>query len=130
LTPAQPTESTPASQVHQVDGHAVLALSGDWIAQSGRIPEFPADGLATIAAGATIGIDIQARGRWDSGLIAFPWDTGRAALTAGIKFDTTALPPPPANYSACCPTGWPPPPQRRTRDFVPSTNWEATRPAC
>ena len=29
----------------------MLALSGDWVAQSGRVPEFPAAGLADIAAG-------------------------------------------------------------------------------
>jgi phospholipid/cholesterol/gamma-HCH transport system permease protein len=70
----------------------VLALTGDWIAQSGRIPVFPANGLATIAAGTTVPLDIQSLGRWDSGLIAFLWDAKRVALTTGVNLDTSALP--------------------------------------
>jgi phospholipid/cholesterol/gamma-HCH transport system permease protein len=70
----------------------MLALSGDWVAQSGRVPEFPAAGLADIAAGQTLGLDIAGVGRWDSGLIAFLWDARRAAATAGITIDSAALP--------------------------------------
>ena len=70
----------------------MLTLTGDWIAQAGRIPEFPADGLATVAAGRSLGVDIAGLGRWDSGLIEFLWDAKRAAVTAGIPVDSTALP--------------------------------------
>jgi phospholipid/cholesterol/gamma-HCH transport system permease protein len=70
----------------------VLALAGDWIAQSGRIPEFPADSLAKLPPGRTLGLDIADVGQWDSGLIAFLWDARRAAVTAGITVDSATLP--------------------------------------
>jgi phospholipid/cholesterol/gamma-HCH transport system permease protein len=78
--------------VRQVNGRDVLTLAGDWIAQSGRIPEFPADGLAGVAPGRTLGLDIAELARWDSGLIEFLWDARQAAVTAGITFDSTTLP--------------------------------------
>jgi phospholipid/cholesterol/gamma-HCH transport system permease protein len=70
----------------------VLALSGDWIAQSGSIPEFPADGLAGVAAGHTLALDAADVGHWDSGLIEFLWDVRRAAVNAGITIDSAGLP--------------------------------------
>jgi phospholipid/cholesterol/gamma-HCH transport system permease protein len=86
------TDETPAWQLRRSNSRPVLALSGDWVAQSGRVPEFPAAGLADIAAGQTLGLDIAGVGRWDSGLIAFLWDARRAAVTAGITIDSAALP--------------------------------------
>jgi phospholipid/cholesterol/gamma-HCH transport system permease protein len=82
----------PVWQVHQTSGHPVLALRGDWIARSGRIPVFPADGLVGVAAGQTLALDIANVGRWDSGLIEFLWDAKRAAVTGGIAIDSTPLP--------------------------------------
>ena len=67
----------------------LFALGGDWIAQSGRIPEFPPDGLA---GGGKLAFDTSAVGSWDSGLIEFLWDAKRAATTAGPG---PALPPGP-----------------------------------
>ncbi len=69
-----------------------MALTGDWIAQSGRIPGFPADGLAEVAAGRILAFDLAHIGRWDSGLIAFLWDARRAAAGAGITVDSGSLP--------------------------------------
>jgi phospholipid/cholesterol/gamma-HCH transport system permease protein len=91
---ASPVRSneTPTWQLRRSNGRPMLALSGDWVAQSGRVPEFPAAGLADIAAGQTLGLDIAGVGRWDSGLIAFLWDARRAAATAGITIDSAALP--------------------------------------
>jgi phospholipid/cholesterol/gamma-HCH transport system permease protein len=68
-----------------------LALSGNWLAQSGAIPAFPANGLSGVA-GKTLAFDIQAVRRWDTGLIAFLWDARRAASAAGIEADTADLP--------------------------------------
>ena len=75
-----------------MNGRDVLTLAGDWIAQSGRIPEFSADGLAKVTPGRSLDVDVGGIGRWDSGLIEFLWDAKRAAIAAGITLDTTALP--------------------------------------
>jgi phospholipid/cholesterol/gamma-HCH transport system permease protein len=68
----------------------MLALAGDWIAQSGRIPAFPANGLAEV--GHSLELDIAEVRRWDSGLIAFLWDVKLTADSAGITVDSTTLP--------------------------------------
>ncbi len=70
----------------------MLSLTGDWIAQSGRIPEFPSHGLATFKSDNTLGFDIGGVSRWDSGLIEFLWDAKRAAISAGIAVDSASLP--------------------------------------
>jgi phospholipid/cholesterol/gamma-HCH transport system permease protein len=85
-------ELAPVWRAHQANGQLILALSGDWIAQSGRIPAFPADGLAAVAGGQSLALDIANVGRWDSGLIEFLWDACRAATTRGIAIDSTPLP--------------------------------------
>jgi phospholipid/cholesterol/gamma-HCH transport system permease protein len=89
---ATTAQTPPAWRLGQADGHPVLALSGDWIAQSGRIPEFPADALAQLGRGQTLALDIAGVGRWDSGLIEFLWDARRAAIEAGLAVDTAGLP--------------------------------------
>jgi phospholipid/cholesterol/gamma-HCH transport system permease protein len=68
----------------------LFALGGDWIAQSGRIPDFPADG---VTGGLPLAFDTSAVGNWDTGLIEFLWDAKRAATTAGVALDTASLPP-------------------------------------
>ncbi len=70
----------------------VFALDGDWIAQSGNIPQFPPDCLARSAAGRTIAFDTAGLGRWDSGLIEFLWDAKRTAASAGFRIDGSGLP--------------------------------------
>jgi phospholipid/cholesterol/gamma-HCH transport system permease protein len=92
---AEPTttaEAAPTWQFRQGDLHPALALDGDWIAQSGRIPEFPADAIPSTAAGQTLILDIDAVGKWDSGLIEFLWDARRAAIAAGLTVDSARLP--------------------------------------
>ncbi len=90
--PESEARQPPAWRVNQSSGRTVLALRGDWMAQSGRIPDFPADGIAGVASGGHLAFDIDGVGRWDSGLIAFLWDARRAAVAAGITVDTTSLP--------------------------------------
>jgi ABC-type transporter Mla MlaB component len=82
----------PEWRVAPAEGGAALAMSGDWIAQSGLVPAFPADGLAKLAAHATLAFGMSDVGRWDSGLIAFLWDARRAADASGIAVDDGALP--------------------------------------
>lgn len=82
----------PAWQVSVTQGKHVLALSGDWVAQSGRIPDFPPRGLAEIGSGQALAFDMAGIGRWDSGLIAFLWDAKRAASLSGIAIDPATLP--------------------------------------
>jgi phospholipid/cholesterol/gamma-HCH transport system permease protein len=70
----------------------VLTLTGDWIAQTGDIPELPADVFAAVPAGRPLKVDMAGVTRWDSGLIEFLWDAKRAATTAGAQIDTANLP--------------------------------------
>jgi phospholipid/cholesterol/gamma-HCH transport system permease protein len=75
------------------DGAApALVLAGDWVADSGNIPVFPADALAGLAQGRAIGLDMAGIGHWDSGLIAFLWDAKREGAGAGISFDSASMP--------------------------------------
>jgi phospholipid/cholesterol/gamma-HCH transport system permease protein len=92
VTPLTRTEAAPAWQLRQANGAHVLCLTGDWIAQSGRIPGFPEDGLRGVTSSQSVEFDIAGVGRWDSGLIAFLWDAKRAAATAGVAIDSEALP--------------------------------------
>ncbi len=70
----------------------VLALGGDWIAQSGAIPQFSPECLTGSAAGRTIAFDTAGLGRWDTGLIEFLWDAKRTAASAGLRVDGSGLP--------------------------------------
>lgn len=97
------TSISPAWRLDQAGG-LVLRLSGDWLAQSGQIPAFPLDDLASAGAGRgtapatgtascpALGLDMAAVGRWDSGLIAFLWDVKHAAAASGIALDAGGLP--------------------------------------
>jgi phospholipid/cholesterol/gamma-HCH transport system permease protein len=89
LTSSAHTDVPPQWQLHRTENRAVLVLSGDWIAQSGQIPEFPANGLAGAQKPA---FDTGGLGDWDTGLIAFLWDVRRAARAAGTDIDTSTLP--------------------------------------
>jgi phospholipid/cholesterol/gamma-HCH transport system permease protein len=91
ITPAR-TETAPAWQLRQSKGRQVLCLTGDWMAQSGRLPGLPKDGLGGVSAGQTVAFDLDGIGRWDSGLIEFLWDAKRAAISAGAAVDTDSLP--------------------------------------
>ncbi len=71
----------------------MFALGGDWIAQSGHVPDFPPDGVAGDGPAQTVAFDTSAVGHWDSALIAFLWDAKRAATTAGVALDPAGLPP-------------------------------------
>ena len=64
-----------------MDGRAIIALTGGWIAQSGGIPAFPTDALAGIAPRTAFVFDTTGLGHWDTGLIALLWDAERAAAT-------------------------------------------------
>lgn len=92
MTPTHRADPTPAWQVQPSDGGAVLILTGDWIAQSGRIPIFTATVLAKLTTEQALTLDIASVGRWDTGLIEFLWDVRRAAIAAGITVDTASLP--------------------------------------
>jgi phospholipid/cholesterol/gamma-HCH transport system permease protein len=93
LTPPARTDAAPAWQLRQTHGKHVLCLTGDWMAQSGRLPGLSKDGLGALAAGQTLDFDITGIGRWDSGLIEFLWDAKRAAIAAGATIDGESLPP-------------------------------------
>jgi phospholipid/cholesterol/gamma-HCH transport system permease protein len=76
----------------RVDGCNRLVLGGDWLADLGALPEFPQASVADIPAGQSLGFDAAGIGHWDSGLIEFLWDAKRAAGTAGLGLDVSALP--------------------------------------
>jgi phospholipid/cholesterol/gamma-HCH transport system permease protein len=85
-------ETRPAWKLLRAEDRAVLTLGGNWIAQSGHIPEFSADNLAGDATGRTLAFDTANLGRWDSGLIEFLWDAKRRAASAGLAVDGSGLP--------------------------------------
>ncbi len=89
--PAMKAKPPTWERQHRKNGD-IFVLGGDWIAQSGRIPAFPADGLAGNAAGEAIAFDTANLGRWDTGLIEFLWDAKRAAASAGLTLDGSSLP--------------------------------------
>jgi phospholipid/cholesterol/gamma-HCH transport system permease protein len=78
-------------------GGIIFVLAGDWLAQSGAIPDFPADGMEAASGdapsgGHRVGFDTAALGEWDTGLIAFLWGAKQAAASAGLAFDDGGLP--------------------------------------
>ena len=85
-------ETHPTWKLIYATNRDVFALGGDWIAQSGGIPQFPPDCLAESAAGRTIAFDTAGLGRWDTGLIEFLWDAKRSAASAGLRIDGSGLP--------------------------------------
>jgi phospholipid/cholesterol/gamma-HCH transport system permease protein len=82
----------PIWELHPDGEHAALAVSGEWIALSGRIPDFASDGLNKLVACKTLAFTMADVGRWDSGLIEFLWDAKQAAERSNIAIDDTALP--------------------------------------
>jgi phospholipid/cholesterol/gamma-HCH transport system permease protein len=121
LTPAPRADLAPGWRLSQPDDRDVLTLTGDWIAQSGRIPEFPADAFAAMASGRTLNFDLAGVGRWDSGLIEFLWDAKRAAVSAGIAIDSATLPASARKLLGLLPdrlTEPGPPPRRRFRPLT------------
>ena len=103
MTPAPLPSPPPAWQISQQNGRAILTLSGDWLAQNGAIPAFPAKALSDARAlpgahalpGArALNVDMTAIGRWDTGLIEFLWDASRAAQAAGVTLQQDTLPAP------------------------------------
>jgi phospholipid/cholesterol/gamma-HCH transport system permease protein len=84
--------SPPHWRFHRTNGRNALVLGGNWIAQSGRIPEFPDNSLIDHKRGDTLAFDTGDLGRWDSGLIVFLWDVKRAAGVAGLTVDGSTLP--------------------------------------
>jgi phospholipid/cholesterol/gamma-HCH transport system permease protein len=91
LTPP-PEDTSPNWQLRRTNGRTVLVLGGDWIARSGRIPEFSIDHSRDGWGGDTLVFDTTRLGRWDSGLIAFLWEAKRAAMGAALAVDGSTLP--------------------------------------
>lgn len=85
-------DTFPTWQIVRTKDRDVITLGGDWIAQSGHIPQFAATEVAGTAAGRTVGFETAGLGRWDSGLIEFLWDAKRAAAGAGFVLDGAGLP--------------------------------------
>jgi phospholipid/cholesterol/gamma-HCH transport system permease protein len=94
-----------------------IALSGDWIAQAGRIPVFPQnlfDGGRQSCA-----VTMQRVGKWDSGLIAFLWDAKCAAAAAHRSMDCSGLPQPAQMLLDLLPDHDLAPPAPPRRSFAP-----------
>ncbi len=85
-------ESLPHWELRRRDGGVVLVLAGDWLAQSGRIPEFPTNNLPASTGGDTLTVDATDLGRWDTGLVVFLWDVKRSATSASVAIDGNGLP--------------------------------------
>jgi phospholipid/cholesterol/gamma-HCH transport system permease protein len=122
LKPPARTELTPNWQLSCPNGHDVLILAGDWVALSGRIPEFPANALTALAPNRTLGLDISGVGHWDSGLIEFLWDAKRTAVAAGLTVDSSTLPGSAQKLLGLLPDHAAPPSPPPRRRFRP-VNW-------
>jgi phospholipid/cholesterol/gamma-HCH transport system permease protein len=82
----------PSWHLRQAAEASQLVLQGDWVADLGSIPDFPASSIDGIPPGQSLRFDISDIGRWDTGLIEFLWDAKRAAKTAKLSLDVSALP--------------------------------------
>lgn len=91
-TVSEAAAQRPVWTLHRTDNRDVLALQGDWVAQSGLIPEFPPDGLASGTPGRMVALDATGLGRWDTGLIEFLWEIKRRAAGADLHVDWNGLP--------------------------------------
>ena len=94
MTPPTLADAPPDWQLRRTNGRNVLVLGGNWIAQSGRIPEFSAKPQLDGRGENILSFDTTDLGQWDSGLVAFLWDAKRAATTAGLAIDGSTLPAP------------------------------------
>ncbi|MBB2168992.1 ABC transporter permease [Gluconacetobacter aggeris] len=74
------------------DNANVIVLSGDWIAQQGHLPEFPADGLRQARPGQKLIFQTHDLGRWDTGLIGFLWALKQGAAQAQLDMRAETLP--------------------------------------
>jgi phospholipid/cholesterol/gamma-HCH transport system permease protein len=92
LTLPTHTEAPPVWRLRRASGRNVLALGGDWLAQSGRIPGIQDKDLLSSKRGETLAFDTADLKRWDSGLIAFLWDVNRIATVADLVVDGSGLP--------------------------------------
>ncbi|ATU74151.1 ABC transporter permease [Komagataeibacter rhaeticus] len=70
----------------------LVTLSGNWIAQEGRIPAFPETGLKDVPRGAALEFDTGRLGRWDTSLISFLWELKRSAREAHVDVHIDTLP--------------------------------------
>lgn len=118
MNPPPQAAPPPAWQLSHANGRDVLTLTGDWIAQSGRIPDFPPNALT---AAHDLTLDVAGVTSWDSGLIEFLWDAKRAAVTAGIPIDTTPLPASARKLLGLLPDRAAAPTPPRRRQFRPLT---------
>lgn len=83
-----PPVNTPHWTTEHADSAELVHLSGDWLAQTGVLPDFnPPPGAGTLR------FDCAGLGRWDSSLIAFLWDAKRLFAASGQGLDTDGLPP-------------------------------------
>ena len=119
MTFTVPDTSSPAWRLRRTNGRNVLVLGGDWIAQSGHIPEFPDRDLLDSKHGGALAFDTADLGRWDSGLIAFLWDVKRAAAVAGLALDGSTLPESARKLLGLLPTAIGEPGLSRRRGFRP-----------
>ena len=122
MTSTVPDTTSPAWRLRLTNGRNVLALGGDWIAQSGHIPEFPDKGLLDNKQEGALAFDTGDLGRWDSGLIAFLWDVKRAAAVAGLPLDGSTLPESARKLLGLLPAEIGEPGSSRSRGFRPF-NW-------
>jgi phospholipid/cholesterol/gamma-HCH transport system permease protein len=111
--------SEPRFKVITGDQRLELALTGDWIAQAGLIPDFPHNVFTSAPASQQCAISMERVGHWDSGLIAFLWDAKRAATAARRQVDWSRLPQPAQMLLDLLPERAEAPPAPVRRHFAP-----------
>jgi phospholipid/cholesterol/gamma-HCH transport system permease protein len=122
MTHSATKDLSPNWHLHRSAGRGVLTVGGDWIAQSGHVPEFAAGDLRGTHAGDTLAFDTVRLGKWDTGLVVFLWDAKRAATNAGLAVDDSALPDAARKLLDLLPDQLSEPQKLRRRGFQPF-NW-------
>ena len=71
MTHSPTQDLSPNWDLRRSVGRSVLTVGGDWIAQSGHVPEFAAGDLRGTHAGDTLAIDTVRLGKWDTGPVSY-----------------------------------------------------------
>ncbi|WP_342630280.1 ABC transporter permease [Nguyenibacter vanlangensis] len=111
----------PAWQLRTDDDANVIVLSGAWIAQQGRVPALPSDGLRQALPDRPIHFDTAALGRWDTALVGFLWQVKQLAARDHLAIQADTLPDSARKLLDLLPESAPAPAAPHRRAFAPVT---------
>ena len=97
----------------------LVTLSGDWIAQDGRVPDFPQSALKDIPPNEPVEFSTEHLGKWDTSLISFLWELMRDAREAHVELRIDTLPESAHKLLDLLPENPPQPPPPARHAFAP-----------